>query len=320
MSEGEKRRERIFNVYASQLNLLKDNQLIALEVPLERIYICPICLNPFAIINNSGNPLTLEDAPPKSLGGTANILTCKKCNNTAGQKIDFHLAERMNELDSRSFKPGTESKLKIKIGQDVFNGTLTVGEDGAMSMFHSNENNHPEKLAKAMQSLKAGTMVSTEFLKSKVIPENLEYALLKTGYLLAFKRFGYSLILDECYAQVREQLLKPEVQLYPPGFWFSPPPQAYPNGVFFVLDKGLESVISIFETKTRHSIRAFGTILPLPINPVSEVIEKINAKLESEKQFKITLYPLDQGSDNYVSNIESIKAMKKWISDRKSNT
>lgn len=46
-------------------------------------------------LEDSENPLTLEDAPPKSLGGKAHVLTCKECNNKAGQKIDYHLTERM---------------------------------------------------------------------------------------------------------------------------------------------------------------------------------------------------------------------------------
>ncbi|MDD4438113.1 MAG: HNH endonuclease [Tissierellia bacterium] len=42
----------------------------------------------------------MEDAPPKSLGGKANTLTCKTCNSKCGHEIDFHLTERLLEIDT----------------------------------------------------------------------------------------------------------------------------------------------------------------------------------------------------------------------------
>src|SRR5882724_8834404 len=107
MSEGEIKREGIFKFYSDHLQLLAKENL-ADKIYLEkRVYICPVCLSEFSSVNMDDNPLTLEDAPPKSLGGTANVLTCKRCNNTAGHKIDFHLTEKLRELDSQKFLLGT---------------------------------------------------------------------------------------------------------------------------------------------------------------------------------------------------------------------
>ena len=66
--------------------------------------------------------------------------------------------------------------MRIKIGNDTFNGKITVENDGTMKMFHSKNNNHPVKLEEKMVELKGGTVVDLNFLKSRVIPENLEYA------------------------------------------------------------------------------------------------------------------------------------------------
>lgn len=170
MAKGIDKRLLIFEKFKNNLNLLIDNSFINGK---RDNYLCPICLRPHKDIN-SDTPLTLEDAPPKSLGGSANTLTCKSCNNTAGHKIDFHLTERLREIDSGKFIPGTETPIKVNIDGETFQGKIIVEEDGTLKMYHSKKNNHPIKLEKTMTELKGGKIINMDFLKSRVIPENLE--------------------------------------------------------------------------------------------------------------------------------------------------
>lgn len=315
-SDNEQRRETIFNRYAGHLQVLAKEGIVNPAFAGKNLYICPMCLAEFPSPNEGDNPLTLEDAPPKSLGGKAHVLTCKKCNNTAGSKIDFHLAERLNEIDSKKFLPGTELKVKIKIGAETFRATLSVDERGTMTVHHSNKNNHPEKLAEAMAEVKAGMTLNPEFFLSRVIPENLEYALLKTGYLIAFRKYGYSFLLDHCFDTVRQQLQDPETPVYPSGFWFYLP-ETVPLGAFFIMDKGYESLFVVFSVTTGKSTHRFGTVLPLPVRPIEQVIERITEKFQEEKEFPVTLYPLEQDTADYLTNLENIKAAVKWIYERK---
>jgi hypothetical protein len=317
MSDGERKREGLFHFYADHLQLLAKENMVSQNFLGKTVYICPICLSEFSSANGGDNPLTLEDAPPKSLGGTANVLTCKKCNNTAGYKIDFHLTERLQEMDSQKFLPGTELDVKAKIGSETFRATIMVDDEGTMRIFHSKKNNHPEKLEAAMATLKKGNVVDTEFLKSRVIPTNLEYALLKTGYLLAFRKFGYSLMLDHCYDDVRSQLQDPETSIYPTGFWFTPPASSVVPGVFFIMDEEYEALFVVFSVATSITSHIFATVLPLPIRPVEEVINRLTERFTREKTFSLTLYPLEQDSINYLTDIANIKAMKDWIVKRK---
>jgi len=314
MSKGEDKRQAIFDAYKDNLNLLIDNGFVTGDKDL---YLCPICLRPHADINSS-DPLTLEDAPPKSLGGSANTLTCKSCNNTAGHKIDFHLTERLREIDSGKFIPGTESSVKVNINGETFQGKITVAEDGTMTMFHSKKNNHPDKLYKSMEEVKGGNIINMDFLKSRVIPENLEYALLKTGYLMMFERFGYSLLLDNCFDIVRQQLKNPEERVYPEGFWFSPPYPKSMTGVYFICDKGLECFVALFNLDTGNTERMFGTLLPLSLNSISEVVANLNKKFRDEgSQITLTLYPLEQDNLKYLFDVPNLKAMYDWIDKRK---
>jgi len=314
MSKGEDRRQVIFDKYKDNLNLLIEKNFMIGD---KDVYLCPICLRPHKDLN-SEDPLTLEDAPPKSLGGSANTLTCKSCNNTAGYKIDFHLTERLREIDSGKFIPGTETSVKVNIDGETFQGKITVGEDGTMTMFYSKKNNHPEKLEKTVTQLKHHKIIDMQFMKSRVIPENLEYALLKTGYLMMFERFGYSLLLDNCFDVVRQQLIKPEERVYPEGFWFSPPYPKSMTGVYFICDRGLECLVAIFNLDTGNTERMFGTLLPLPIIPISEVITNLNKKYRDEgSEITLALYPLEQEDLKYLQDVPNLKAMYDWIEGRK---
>lgn len=314
MTDGEKKRQRIFDIYSTNLKFLIDNQIILRAKPQTKIYICPICLGEFDNINDEKNPLTLEDAPPKSLGGKADILTCKKCNNTCGHKIDFHLTERLREIDEEKLPAGSEIKVKIQVNNETLNATISPNEDGTISVFHSNKNNNPEKLSNQMLNLEGNALVNMEYLKSRIIPENLEYALLKTGYLLSFKKFGYSLLFEECFNQVREQLLNPEKKIYPSGFWFTHPYFKGLSGVHFLIDDKFEGLLSIFDVKTQYSERTFGVILPLPITEISHVINNIKLKLQKEKKFLLGLY---QNNNSYLEDKENLKIMRKWIATKK---
>jgi hypothetical protein len=313
MGKGQDKRQAIFDKYLANRNLLIEHKLGEGE---KNIYICPICAKTHKTIDEE-DPLTLEDAPPKSLGGKANTLTCKTCNNTCGHTIDFHLTERLKELDSAKFLPNTETRVKIKIGEEFLNGIVSIDENGKMTISHSDKNNNPVKLDDKMIGLKDGELVDLSFLKTRVIPEKLEYALLKTGYLLAFEKFGGSMIFDKNFNIVRDQLLNPEVRIYPENFWFTPMLPQNMEGVYFVLDKGLECLLAIFNLDTGFSLRKFGTFLPCPVNDIGDVIGKLIHKTETDKGFTLELYPLQQGDTKYLEDNEQINELHNWIGERK---
>lgn len=315
MSKAIEKRQAIFDYFRSSINLLIDNGLWRGD---RDVYLCPICLKQHKTISED-DPLTLEDAPPKSLGGSANVLTCKSCNNTAGYKIDAHLVERLRELDSASFTPGTETKVQIKVNGETLQGIIQVLADGTLQITHSKKNNHPGKLKKAMDRVSAGMKIDLNFFKSRVIPENLEYALLKTGYLLAFQTFGYSLILNKCFNTIREQLRNPEKRIYPHGFWLNPPYPKSLSGVYFVMDKGIESLLALFNLDTGNTQRMFGVLLPLPIRSIDEVIVEINKRFDQNGAQELALYPKENETRSYITDIAQINAMMKWIYARITN-
>jgi len=66
------------------------------------LYYCPICGDGYPELSAiSGEELTLEDVPPKSIGGKPILLTCRRCNSSAGHTMDVCTANKrkFEELD-----------------------------------------------------------------------------------------------------------------------------------------------------------------------------------------------------------------------------
>lgn len=223
MTDNDKRRRTIFDKYSANLSFLIEYGLLNIELKYDRVYICPLCKEQFPIdaLNQSlKNPLTLEDAPPKSLGGKANILTCKRCNNYCGQKIDYHLTERMKELDNAQFVPKVKFNAHFEIDGVFVQGNIRVEKDGVITAIHNKKTNHPSKLENYIKGILPAKITNIIFAKTVVDPLILQIALLKTGFLLAFEKYGYCFILGENYDLIREQIRKPETEIYPTKFWF----------------------------------------------------------------------------------------------------
>jgi hypothetical protein len=70
-------------------------------------------------------PLSLEDVPPRSVGGKPIALTCKGCNNAAGPVIDIAMKRRADlmRLDAliRNREDGEARRLTLNIGSERVN-------------------------------------------------------------------------------------------------------------------------------------------------------------------------------------------------------
>jgi hypothetical protein len=313
MSKGQVRRKRIFDKYVGQLKIIKENKLLAdFEEYEEGIYICPICLNNFSekdLDDNSENMLTLEDAPPKSLGGNANTLTCKNCNNKCGHDIDFHLTERHIELDIKSFLPNVRSNAKLRHNGELVNGEVNVDSKGDITITHDIRYNNPENLDKYIKTTGEKDIVDLEFGQSRVDMHRLEVALLKTAYLLAFECYGYLLILNKSYDIVREQLKNPDLDIYPKVLGTNLRSfKKEQEGVYLIKSKDFEGFYAIFSLKTKFSENRKGVYLPIS----DEITEQIIPRLKEQKNgFGLSLVSLS--TNDYFGDIENMRLMANYL-------
>ena len=199
MSKTGEKRKRIFDRFSTHLSeLKKEGKLTGIELKHDNAYICPICLNPFSKTNlklDSDNMLTLEDSPPDSLGGKKVALTCKDCNSKCGHNLDFHLQERLLEIDSKEFLPNSTQKAEITVDGVTVKGEVRVTEK-SIEVSVSENNNNPVVAKKHLKKVVPDKVATVKPKPSRVIPLKFEVALLKSAYILAFAKFGYNLLLQ----------------------------------------------------------------------------------------------------------------------------
>ena len=251
--------------------------------------------------------MTLEDAPPKSLGGKATVLTCRKCNNACGHQIDHHLTSKLTELDRKKFMTGVSYKAILENeGVRVF-GTISVDEGNNIRVEHDKLKNNPATLEKYLSITGEGKIINIDFGDSKADNFRLQLALLKTGYLLTFAKFGYSFLLDPVYDRLRLQLQKPDQTIYPEDAWFNADELTKYYGTHFITEKKLESIFPIFPLKTELREHAFGIVMPLTTRPIEEVITSFHHRFSEESSFYVKMDPMS-GAD-YLFDLKAIEQM-----------
>jgi len=316
---NQKKREFLYDKYSDNLFFLKQNGILPKHIEVEKgEYICPVCLDKFEktdLNQDLKNPLTLEDAPPKSLGGSQIVLTCKRCNNGMGKDIDWHLTERLNELDFHQRKVGAEMKGKFTLDITVY-GKITVEENGKTKAHYSKKNNNPKTLEKYI-NLISGKGIKEPYWKpvpTRVDPKKLQIAIIKNAYLLMFEKFGFAFLFDKEYDRIREQLLNPALGIYPLNCWFQGPFPKEHIGVPFITEKNMESIFTLFRLSTKLSNRLFGVVLPLSSSKIEKTISELTIRFEKEKQFSIEMMSF---TDDYLTNLESVNLLLDYMAKRK---
>lgn len=322
-SKGDEKREKIFDIFKNHLNFLNDKGFVSTE---RDVYLCPLDLKPHYNIYED-NPLTLEDAPPKSLGGKAHVLTCQSCNNKRGQDIDAELAKVIKEARfvniaferlkaGKSIKdlklPKSDHNITFEVEGQFIDGTLGFKEDGKMAVIL------PVKLSPDTVLNLAGSKV----------PKWGLYSLLKAAYMLLFKKTGYTLLLDKCYDIVREQIKNPDKDIYPENFCrimskdsvLTKANKEVKQGVYFVQDKGIECMLVVFDIILRDWEKKILVFLPLPVRDLNSALTNFKVKLDKGKGQSLELYPKEQDREHagdYLMKEENLLAMYNWIEARK---
>ena len=295
---GKDKRLKLFEIYSKNLEWVKKHPDISFKPDFKNGVICPICFKLFSekdLDLSIDNHLTLEDVPPKSLGGKPLTLTCKDCNSRSGYSLDKNLLQRLLEIDADSFLPNSRTKAKFKLLNNTVNGLIEIDDKGKwhidLQTERSNPNDaakfidnmfpprtsysplfHPEKI---FESEYESPEFSLEFLKTANV-RKAEVALLRIGYLLAYSAFGYGFLINSGLYKVRAQILNPEKDILPKVFWLPVELPEEREGVNIVtLPKELRCFLIVFRLRTRSKSRQFSIVLPGPSDPGTKVYDFI---------------------------------------------
>jgi hypothetical protein len=187
----------------------------------QAVYVCPICIQAFPRSSVASGVLTADHVPPECFGGREMVLTCSKCNHTAGSVLDAH-ARRKEDVDAAMqghlLRP---HKVKVITGGPL-NARLT-STDGQLSVTVPDKINRPGAKER-IRWLRAGDPITVEHEKYSELAANISW--LRSGYLLLFAVFGYPRVFDPAMQIVRRQILDPNTSLM--TTFMSRPPEPYP--------------------------------------------------------------------------------------------
>ena len=146
-------------------------------------------------------------------------MACGECDSSAGTKLDSHLK---NRLEAEAFFAGEsddEQKVWLTLAGYRVRTKLKIAKipDGQneFSLFMDHKHSHPDQIAGLVRSLESGEAQKStpegEF--SGRLAFNMKrsrLSILRAAFLMMFRNFGYSYILNENLNRVRDQIIKPE--------------------------------------------------------------------------------------------------------------
>jgi hypothetical protein len=190
-------------------------------------YGCPLSMSLFMREAIGAGELTEEHCIPKGLGRNITVLTAKHANNEAGAEIDAHLHRMI--MHDEVFRDG----VGVLSGRFVC-GEYNVGVDFTRDMTGSAPHNHfrisGDPRRSADRQVAALQKYAKQAAESNTLNDEMMFrphphsfgdrwlarvALLKAGYLLLFRQFGYPYILDGLLNAVRGQISNPRNAIPP---------------------------------------------------------------------------------------------------------
>jgi len=262
-------RERLFSLYAQNLETLKLRGAFSTVPDITDFFLCPLCLRLFLRSELDEQDLSLDHVPPQSVGGTKCTLTCTSCNNEAGKTLDSALKRKLAIEDFQAGILGARLDVRFSPGEDIWlPAKAHRHQPGGLILedFLNPKRSHPDDRQHAQELLATGVPdVQIQHLQPGW--RRIDVALLRIAYLYAFSVLGYGLILNPIIQKVREQVNKPEKHILP-GRWMlpvkSPPPSTISLNVVR-MPEYLQSFLVIFELVSPNRMRRpFAVILPFP--------------------------------------------------------
>lgn len=231
-------------------------------------YVCPLCQVQLDGEALDSGALTLEHVPPEAIGGSAIILSCRRCNNTAGHTLDAAAASReaLQEFQRMMLdaEVGAMGRAIITWGNERLTVDVEVDEDGTTGFKVVGKLNDPAKVRAAtayMQRLAAeGRTDGYTFQVNSFRRCDQRLARvsdLRSAFLLSVAKFGYSYGFQPELRDVLRQISNPNDPILN-RWWFDKHPDAQQDAMAVAESDGI--LIATFAGLT--------TFLPWPTHTI----------------------------------------------------
>jgi hypothetical protein len=253
--------------------------------PAGEHYLCPCCMRVCGREALSDGTLTIEDVPPKSVGGRWLVLTCKQCNSTAGTRLDEQARLREEQLDFLAGRvPERALAAEIMVGDSTTEGDIRhVGD--ALLLLVDPKRSDPRQHAEMTKTLdqwaaggRPGGLMGFGLTKrAHVVRARLSW--LRAAYLVAFAALGWRYICMPYLAQLRAQLADPDATLLPPLALFNP--DGMPGSRDLVVVQEPYALRSLAVVLGRYTVFLPGLEDPQPFMSLASALSKSPAQVAS---------------------------------------
>lgn len=222
------RRERWFSDGASALRRTLTAMGMEDSLPSGgQFYACPLCLMAYGRDAFQGGVFSDEHVPPRAAGGRVLVLTCRRCNNTAGAAMDADAAGRETVHDFLAGRPsGRDLRAEFAVGEVAIRGNIN-NVNGAIMMSVVPKANNSKDITRMTQTLTqwadegASGRIGFRFL-GRMSPTAARHSSARAAYLAAFAALGWRYVFLASLNPLRVQLAAPAQSILPPIEFFDP--------------------------------------------------------------------------------------------------
>lgn len=204
--------ERLFDTYATDLSAALSQQSDYVE--------CPLCMTRFTRDDLRTRAVTDEHIIARRLGsrlrhqtwGKLRTLTCRRCNNRDGTKLDAHLIKWVRSEDILAGLTDEPLDIRFIVGDTDIGADLYLSASGkpSIKVIGDRKRSNPKMQEASGRAFEEGEKKFKVAVNLGYSTLNLNVALLRIAYLLMFRYFGYHYIRQENVRRVREQISHPD--------------------------------------------------------------------------------------------------------------
>ena len=198
-------------------------------------YPCPICSEIFTKSDLISNRLTEEHVPPKFKGGKVLLLTCAKCNNSAGSKLEAHLKRQQEQHNqANAILSGSDTEgghVVLSVGGFRVNASLSYPNGKRHFSIQNNFNDPTEILnfKEAMRQFQAGSKLNVTS-KFRYNMHMAKLADLKSCFLILVAKLGYTFAFSPTGDVLRRLILEASATDIPLHYFY-PKSSSFFNGI-----------------------------------------------------------------------------------------
>jgi HNH endonuclease len=282
-------------------------------------FICPICRAAFgrASLDDEENGPTVEHCIPKAVGGRLYTLTCKRCNNSLGAELDFHLANRLLADDFLAGISDRPMDGEVKIEGHRVRGSVSIrgGENPAFEVQVIKRATNPAELEGACQAMtnsEGGIQGSFSF-NLGYNPRLARIALIRSAYLLMFRHYGYGYFFTENTELVRRQIEHIEHDVIPEEAVLEL--TQFPDCMaptIVTSPREFRSFVVPVKVRAANRFRVFGVVLPGFDDNAVGLYEKLRADCRASATIPSMRYRVIGFNHTLLTHPEGITPLDIW--------